>query len=92
MRVIITGMGDPNFEEMLAVLEAYPYFNEASDFDWQSAIYWFANDWHGGQWSSLYSVLSTSSYRPGVLENCVDPNSMAHDLYCELENAFGFNT
>ena len=35
------------------------------EFDVESAIYWFANHYHEGQWSDLYSILSTSDYRPG---------------------------
>jgi hypothetical protein len=34
-------------------------------FDIEEAAYWIAADYHGGQWSSLYSALSTSPYSPG---------------------------
>ena len=44
MAEAITNMLDPPREEMMAVLEAYPYFNEADAFDWERAIYWFASD------------------------------------------------
>lgn len=33
------------------------------------AIYWFALDWHTGQTSNLYSVLSTSPFTPGPLDD-----------------------
>ena len=32
-------------------------------------IYWFAYAWHGGQYSNLYSVLSTCPFRPGPIAN-----------------------
>ena len=49
-------MSDPTIAELLAALD-----NPADDdADAYCAIYWFANDWHGGQSSNLYSVLSTS--------------------------------
>lgn len=34
-------------------------------FDIEGAIYWFANDYHGGGGSALYSILSTSKFSPG---------------------------
>lgn len=37
-------------------------------FGCEEAIYWFASEWHGGQGSNLYAVLSTSPYRPGANE------------------------
>lgn len=36
-------------------------------FDIEAAIYWFAVDYHSGQSSDLYSILSMSDYRPGVM-------------------------
>ena len=69
---------------MLATLRAWPYISEADDFDIEGAIYWFANDYHGGQWSNLYSALSTSEFRPGPLANGPEPESMEADLYAEL--------
>lgn len=79
---------DPTREEMLAVLAAMPFANECEDFDREEAIYWFANDWHGGQDSNLYSVLSTSEYDPGPLSTGCDEESMSALCYEELEHAF----
>lgn len=77
-------MNDPTRNEMLTFLAGfYPY--EAEQFDREEALYWFANDWHGGQWSNLYSVLSTSPYKPGPCCNGCEPESMAEMLYQELE-------
>ena len=41
-------------------------------FDVEAAIYWFANDWHNGQFTDLYSILSTSPYKPGILTACAE--------------------
>ena len=75
---------DPTREEMLATLATQcPY---ADEFTTEAAVYWFANDWHGGQWSDLYAALSASPYRPGVLEReCPED---ARDCYEELVAAF----
>lgn len=52
------------------------------DADAYCAIYWFASDHHSGQASNLYSVLSTSPYRPGRLES--EPTGYAADHYRDL--------
>ena len=73
-------LSDPTRDEMLTALAG------ADEFDIEAAIYWFANDWHGGQWSNLYSALSTSPYRPGLSESgCPDE---ALDSYDTLMSNF----
>lgn len=57
-------MFDPTLEDMLIAL-GNP---DSDDADAYCAIYWFASDYHGGQASNLYSVLSTSPYSPGMCE------------------------
>ena len=66
---------------------------DANDFDIAAAIYWFANDYHGGQSSNLYSALSTSDYRPGPMHKSIkdDENETATQMYQELVNEFGGN-
>ncbi len=49
-------MRDPTRAEMLAFL-APLYAGETDDCDRECAIYWFANEWHGGQSSNLYSAI-----------------------------------
>lgn len=72
---------DATRDEMLTLLATYDDYDE---FDREEAIYWFANDYHGGQGSELYSALSTSPYSPGPLTNAPsDPF-----LYGVLEHAF----
>jgi len=56
---------DPTHEEMYSFLETQACGSEDIRFDIEEAIYWFANDYHGGQWSNLYSVLCQSQYHPG---------------------------
>jgi hypothetical protein len=77
-------MRDPTRNEMLTFLAGF-YPGEADQFDREAAIYWFANDWHGGQWSNLYAALCASMYRPGLTSNGVLPGSMAAMLYEELQ-------
>jgi hypothetical protein len=81
-------MKDPTLEEMREYLGASPYASEMDEFDREEAIYWFANDWHGGQWSNLYSALSQSQYHPGPLTNGPEPGSMSSYLYGDLEHEF----
>ena len=58
-------LSDPTRDEMLSLLRAQcPY---ADEFSTEAAVYWFANDWHGGQWSDLYAALCASPYCPGAL-------------------------
>ena len=73
---------DPTADEMRAFLKAYD--SSADSFDIEEAIYWFANDWHSGQWSNLYSALSTSEYHPGPIA-CGPENLW---LYLVLKDEF----
>jgi hypothetical protein len=53
-------------------------------FDAAVALHWFASDYHGGQWSTLYSILSTSEYSPGPCEReCPEE---AREWYARLES------
>lgn len=75
---------------MLACIDSFPYHSECDAFDVEGAMYWFACHWHGGQWSNLYSALSTSEFRPGPL--CNGPESeLEQDLYDLLERTFYAN-
>jgi len=81
---------DPTKEEMIAFLE--PMFGRGDGFeeDAESAMYWFANFNHGGQWSNLYSVLSTSPFSPGKLASGPINGSMEEMMFRELEAQFGY--
>ena len=78
---------DPTRNEMLTFLCGF-YPHEAEQFDREEAIYWFANDWHGGQSSNLYSALSTSEYKPGMNERCPPADSVDAMMYEALETKF----
>ena len=80
-------MKDPTYDEMRDHLDSEFNPEMADEMDRECAIYWFANDYHGGQGSNLYSVLSTSEYWPGPIER--GPRSIAKILYEELEREFG---
>lgn len=58
-------------------------------FDMEAAIYHFATDYHSGQSSELYSILSTSDYRPGMMSRGIESEpEMVQMLYKSLEEKF----
>ena len=82
-------MQDPTREEMLdALADTITLFGDGAANEAEIAIYWFANDWHSGQTSNLYSVLSTSSYIPGPIATLEDEGDVVGMLYRELESTF----
>jgi len=63
--------------------------DDSFNFDMEAAIYWFCNDWHGGQNSELYGILSRSDYRPARSYASVnDEPEMVTYMYDELEVCF----
>lgn len=92
-----TPITDPTKEEMVNFLTQKfqglidPAEVDANNFDIESAIYWFANDYHGGQNSNLYSVLSTSEFRPGPMHKSIEDeeSETATMMYQELVNQYG---
>jgi len=81
------GGDDPSRQEMIEHIKGV-YGREADRFDVEEAIYWFANDYHGGQGSNLYSALSTSEYRPGRSSSGPEEGSMAEMIYSDLVDTF----
>lgn len=82
---------DPTREEMLDALA--DTWNLSSDEEGEDnaviAMRWFANDYHGGQDSNLYSVLSTSPYNPGPCVSGPDEEGdMVVAMYDDLEQRF----
>jgi hypothetical protein len=55
-------------------------------FDIAQGLYWYCNDYHGGQGSDLYRILSkvSSTYRPGAMESC--PSDGGNIVYEALES------
>jgi len=84
---------DPTKEEMVGFLtnEFQSMDSENIDFDVAAAIYWFGNDYHGGQNSNLYSALSTSEFRPGPMHKGIEDeeSETATLMYQELVNKYG---
>lgn len=84
----MSSIKDPTREEMLAFLASLPFASDHDEFDHEEAIYWFASDWHNGQWSNLYSALCTSPYKPGPLANGPEPGGAGAMLYVDLEQEY----
>lgn len=73
--------------------KVYGLIDGDSDFDVEAAIYWFASDYHGGQYSQLYEVLSESEFHPGSFHSSVkDEDEEAEMFYDELVKTFGPQT
>lgn len=87
---------DPSTEEMLSHLkETYKgLLNVESDEDFgysaHIAMYWYANFYHSGMNSNLYSSLSTSVYSPNfqTFEGDMEDPSIEM-MYSSLEDKFG---
>ncbi len=76
------------------VKELQAYFDErwelADDdekcdlFDLADGLYWYCSEYHTGQCSDEYSVLSTLDYPPSPLASGVEEGSTAHEVYSQL--------
>ena len=59
------------------------------EFDMEAAIYYFASDYHSGQWSDLYSILSTSEFMPSRMSRGIKSESESIQMmYDALERKF----
>lgn len=56
-------------------------------FNIEGAIYWFANDYHGDGGSALYSILSTSPFKPGPSVRGPEPE-IEQMMYDALEQEY----
>lgn len=61
-----------------------PLLREAGPFNASCGLYWYAADYHDGQDSELYRLLSTSLYKPGALEKGPEPESASKMIYDSL--------
>jgi hypothetical protein len=75
-------MKDPNKQEMINFLKKESINFNA--FDAEAAIFWYAYDHHSGQWSNLYSVLSTSQYKPGPFINKIEQTDESTQIMYNL--------
>ena len=83
---------DPTKEEMIEFLRESYGKEEGFQDSAEIAIYWFANHYHSGQWSNLYSVLSTSPFRPGRSSNGPELGSMEEMMYHSLVQEYETGT
>lgn len=79
-------MQDPTREELVQAYREMPFADEFSEFDFEEAVYWFADRWHGGQGSNLYSIMSTSPFHPGPITT--GPEDPAQVIYDHFEATF----
>jgi hypothetical protein len=56
--------------------------------DMKAAIYWYASDYHKGQNSRLYRVLTTSAYRPGSITEVKEEDPIVLEMYGALIDEF----
>ena len=79
-----SNLSDPSKDEMLEYLRNSYGNEEGFEDDAEIAMYWFANFYHGGQSSNLYSVLSTSRFSPGRSANGPEKDSLNQIMYVDL--------
>jgi len=82
-------MGDPTYDELKEALATSSECVVEDEGSVEEAIYAFASDYHGGQWSSLYEALCLSEFEPGPLWDGIEAGTEADFLYGELEELFG---
>ena len=82
---------DPTKEEMMEFLQTQSCGEDGWEDDAEVAIYWFASEYHSGQWSNLYSALSTSEYTPGRSMSSIENegDGLARMFYDALVAEFG---
>lgn len=61
---------------------------DADEFDIEEALYWYCSDWHGGQRSEEYSILSTSPFKPSPFSRGPD-GDISQLIYEDLEASQG---
>ncbi len=81
-------MSDPTADEMREYLKDRWELTPESESEWaidvEEVIYWFAYAYHDGQWSELYSALSTSEFHPGSDSAGVEPDTLAAIMLADL--------
>lgn len=83
-----TMIQDPTRDEMIAFLLSRPCRSDEDRDSAEVAAYWFASEWHGGQFTNLYSALSTSPYSPGPCMTLKKEDEIVRDMVCDLEEEF----
>ena len=57
------------------------YGSEFDEFAAEAALYWYGYNYHEGQYSPLYQILSTSDYKPSPLANDIDDEDETTQMY-----------
>lgn len=52
------------------------------------AIWWFANDYHGGQWTNLYKTLCAIPYKPGRMMTLEKEDETVQMMYDDLADKY----
>ena len=82
---------DPTYQEMKKFLQesrCSQHSLEADDSDCSVAIYYFAEQWHGGQSSNLYRAIYESGFKPGPSSSIETEDPWIKDMYDDLEDQF----
>ena len=86
-RLLLIGEAGEIKQEMVGHIQNV--LPDTDDLDIESAIWWFANDYHEGQFHPLYEILSISPFSPGPSHRSVeDEGEIAEMIYSELEARF----
>jgi hypothetical protein len=65
----------------------FPNVTTDNYFDAAQALYWYCSDWHSGQNSIEYSIMSARlHYTPGCSERGIDQETEAREFYAALED------
>lgn len=59
--------------------------SEGDVYEVACGLYWHCADYHEGQWSERYRILSTLGFTPSALQRGPDDCSIAADVYEALE-------
>lgn len=78
---------DPTRMQLLRAVLAQKWVDRDDKFAIEEGLYWFASNWHQGQFSNLYSALSTSPFRPGHSSNGPE-DGLGRIIYDFLVNHF----
>lgn len=81
---------NPTKEELLASVPSIYKEEEGFETEVVVALYWFATHYHSGQFSHLYSIISSSEYKPGEGQMSInDEGFLAEELYYHFVERFG---
>ena len=71
---------------MSDLLSIFNKLSQDTIFDYYQALYWYCSNNHSGQFTQLYSILSTLSYKPSLSETADSVNWETLDISITEEN------